>query len=674
MNTHSNGITLTPEDREAIRGRVPLEDLARHYDLHLIPAGRKFKALCPFHQEKTPSFWIDVDKQFYYCFGCEAGGDVFRLVQELDHVGFVEAAEILARRAGIVLDRRPQSRDAAHRRLGLYDALEFAAEFYRRVLLDEPRALVARQYVAKRGIDEPTQARFRLGFAPPEWDALLTAARRAGHSVDALERAGLVRPRQDGSGHYDYFRARLMFPIGDAQGRVIGFGARTLGDEQPKYLNTPATPLFDKSQVLFALAHARAGIRREQAIAVVEGYTDAILAHQAGLDYFVASLGTAFTAENARALRRQAPRVYMIFDGDAAGQSAAERSLELLVGEDIEVRVYTVTDGKDPCDAVRALGGAEFRARIERDAVDLFEFKWCATAGSPEAARSPQARASAVGDFLRLVAGVKNPVTRRLILRDYSERLGLRDSDVEALLEKAVREGARAATRERRRDGGAPDDRGSMSSAPGRPPSAAASPRAGDRPLRVVGPANERAGNGVRLVGSAAGGSAAGGGSVARRESKPLDPLAEIVLECLFALPENAEVIWERAPAGLFAGDTGEALREAIADRLRARRDERAPFSGVAVARRLAHPEAHRVAIRVLSRLEQDDQSLVTDYGMFWQGCQRDLRRWEIQTAIAAIQRELEPLAAGGGTLTNGERQHELRREVTRLRKELKRK
>jgi len=641
---------LSPEDREAIRARVPLEDLARDYDIHLIPAGRKFKALCPFHQEKTPSFSIDVDKQFYYCFGCESGGDVFRFVQELDRVGFVESVEILARRAGVVLDRSPRGRERSERRLGLYDALEFAAEYYRRVLAEDARGGEARAYLQRRGMTPEMLECFRLGFSLPDWDGLVSAATRAGHDLDTLERAGLARHRQDSRGGYDYFRGRVMFPISDPQNRVIGFGARTLGDDQPKYLNTPSTPLFDKSQVLYGLSRSRAGIRRESAIAVVEGYTDAIMAHQAGLDFFVASLGTAFTKENASALRRQAPRVYMIFDGDTAGQNAAERSLDLLVVEEIEVRVYTVTDGKDPCDAVLALGGEAFRRAMEADSVDLFEYKWRATVGSSEAQASPQARSRAVSSFLGLVAGVKNPVTQRLILREYIERLGVRESDVESELVKA-RQNLRRSARVVAKDGAA-----------GARPSVAAAVRHSGGGQGADGALSSRSG----VSGLPA--------KVVERDSRPEDAplhqLAEVVLECLLVLPSRAPSIWDQVPEGLFVGSTGEALCSAVEKQVRVQGEGGSAFSGVTLMQNLEDPEAKRVVIKLLSQLESEDDSLWTDHDARWRNCQRDLRRHGIRQRIDALKRESKQ--AVGEPEEVADRRAVLAREVTHLRKKLK--
>ena len=250
---------LIPEaDLALIRSKVSIDELLRDYDLQLVEAGGgRLKALCPFHNEKTPSFSVNLDKQFYYCFGCQAGGNIFTFVQEYERVGFPEAAEMLARKAGVVLQRTAKRDDQYHKTLEVYDALDYAAGFYHTYLLEDAGAQGAREYLAARGMNEEMQRTFRLGCSPPGWDELLKKASAAGHSVEVLDRAGLIRQNKTGkgSGFFDEFRGKLIFPISDAQGRTIGFGARRLaGDDDPaKYRNTRDTNLFNKSKVLYAL-------------------------------------------------------------------------------------------------------------------------------------------------------------------------------------------------------------------------------------------------------------------------------------------------------------------------------------------------------------------------------------------------------------------------------------
>ena len=433
--------------KEQIRARVPLEELLREYNVALTPVGKRLRALCPFHAEKTASFYVDVERQTYHCFGCQEHGDVFKFLQKTHQVDFPQSLELLARRAGVTLDNEPSGsrRDSRQSLLRFYDALDLAREFYQDFLREDPAARPAREYLLRRGIERASWDRFHLGYSPPEWDALCAAAARRGVAAEVLEAAGLARRREHSPGHYDYFRGRVMFPVEDPQGRTIGFGARTLGDDVPKYLNSPKTPVFDKSQVLYSLPQARTGIQKAGMIAIVEGYTDAIVAHQAGLDFFVASLGTAFTRENARRLGRLAPRVLLIFDGDAAGQKATERSLDLLVAESVDVRIYTVTDGKDPCDAILALGPEEFRRRIQAEAVGIFEFKWRRTVEAPETKGAGAAiRARALDEFLDLLAKVPNVVARKLIVREFSERIGVPEEDIATRMRELSRRSQRS--------------------------------------------------------------------------------------------------------------------------------------------------------------------------------------------------------------------------------------
>ncbi|MBI4605960.1 MAG: DNA primase [Planctomycetes bacterium] len=595
---------VTEACKQRIRERVPLEELVREYNVQLVPSGKRLKGLCPFHAEKTPSFSIDVEKQYYYCFGCHAGGDLFSFVKSMHHVEYPEALEILARRAGVALEYTHgagasgdgRERERRERIVGMYDAVELAQRLYHRFLLHDPAARPARDYLERRGIDRRMWERFQLGFSPLEWDGLLRHAAKDGFSPQALEQAGLARRRENGGGYYDYFRGRVMFLIQDAQGRGIGFGARTLGDDQPKYLNTPKTALFDKSQVLYALPQARAGIQREGRLAIVEGYTDAIMAHQAGLDFFVASLGTAFTQENARRIGRLAPRALLIFDGDAAGQRASERSLDLLVGESIDVRVYTVRDGKDPCDAILELGGPEFRRRVEADAVGIFEFKWRRTMETGAGAEAGAAlKARAFDELLALLARVPNVVARKLQLRELSERLGVPETDIEARLRQISR--GRAAS-------------------------------------------TSWQGTGAR---SAWGGSQGLAGAGRVREPSPEGPerggmseLETVILECLLALPSRAKDLWGQVPRELFRSPAHAKLADAIERQLAG-----ADLSVTRLAQEVEDPQAGQLLGGLLSRLENDQGEPTQDYEEVWTRVVRDLQRLKTRARLEDLKGRL---------------------------------
>src|SRR5262249_18913231 len=288
-----------------IRGRVDLVDLIGTY-VPLRRAGERWKGLCPFHQEKTPSFTVNPKLGIFHCFGCHAGGDAFEFLKRHDRLDFPEAVRLLAERTGVPLPTREGPRADTGSREALYRLSEWAAGRYEGWLWERDDAARAREDLGERGVSPETARRFRLGYAPEGWDHVLTAARREGFGVEALLEAGLVAARQSGSGHYDRFRGRLIFPITDTQGRVIAFGGRALAGEEPKYLNSPETPLYQKGQTLYGLALARDRMATARRALLVEGYIDCLMAHQHGFGETVAVLGTALTAHHLGLLRRYA--------------------------------------------------------------------------------------------------------------------------------------------------------------------------------------------------------------------------------------------------------------------------------------------------------------------------------------------------------------------------------
>src|SRR6478735_2648605 len=310
-----------------IRERTDIVELVNGYT-PLKKAGRSFKGLCPFHQEKTPSFVVFPDSQNFHCFGCGKGGDIFTFQMEVEKVDFPEALRELAKRAGVDLADAPGvAKENDERRERLLNAIDLAATFFHDQLLNQPGGTAGRELVEQRGLDRTTIERFRLGFAPDRWDALLTVLGARGFDAATLVEAGLAQERQTG-GHYDRFRNRLIFPIADRDGRIVGFGARALGDDQPKYLNSPQTSLFDKSSLLYALNLAKDAIKSENRAIIVEGYMDAIAAHQFGHPNVVAAMGTALTESQVGLLKRFSKRIVLALDADAAGQMATLRSLE----------------------------------------------------------------------------------------------------------------------------------------------------------------------------------------------------------------------------------------------------------------------------------------------------------------------------------------------------------
>ena len=315
-------------------------------------AGTVYKGLCPFHAEKTPSFIVTPERETWHCFGCGKHGDIFTFLRERDGLEFREALQRLAEKAGVELSERSSREDRRKRRLR--DALEAAIAWYREVLLQAHQAEKARDYLAERGFTEATLERFGIGYAPNTWEAMAKRLRSKGFTDQELTDAGLASPSTRG-GVYDRFRGRIIIPIRDASGRAIGLGGRIMpGAEGPKYLNSPATALFDKSRTLYAIDLAKGAIRREKLAVIVEGYTDVMAAHQAGFENVVASLGTALTAGQVELANRYADGVALAYDVDLAGEAATQRGLvEELQGVVSKVRVIRIPAGKDPDEYIR---------------------------------------------------------------------------------------------------------------------------------------------------------------------------------------------------------------------------------------------------------------------------------------------------------------------------------
>jgi DNA primase len=364
-----------------VAGRIPqhfIDELIARTDIievignrvQLKRAGREYKACCPFHDEKTPSFTVSPDKQFYHCFGCGAHGTALGFVMEYDHASFVEAVEDLAARAGLEVPREGGPSAPAQPHDELYVALERAGLFYRQSLGGENRA---REYLAGRGVTADIIQRFGIGYAPARWDALIDRYGTTEDERQVLLRAGLVIERQADAergtspGCYDRFRDRVMFPIRDTRGRCIGFGGRVLDGSEPKYLNSPETELFHKGRELYGLFEARQATRSLQRLLVVEGYMDVVSLHQAGVTYAVATLGTATTPEHLQRIFRLVGEVVFCFDGDRAGRAAAWRALENAVAEvkqGRQIRFLFLPEGHDPDSLVRAEGAQAFESRL----------------------------------------------------------------------------------------------------------------------------------------------------------------------------------------------------------------------------------------------------------------------------------------------------------------------
>ncbi|HSZ57921.1 MAG TPA: DNA primase [Tepidisphaeraceae bacterium] len=338
--------------------------------------GRNYIGLCPFHQEKTPSFNVKPEKQYFYCFGCKASGTAIDFVMKRDRVEFLDALRLLGEQAGIEMPQFGGSPQKSGEKQVLLDMQSAACAFFEKLLSHPEQGLAARQYLEQRRIDAESIKRFQIGLAVDSWDAMLRALGRK-FTAAQLEQGGLAKPRQNGQGYYDTFRNRLMFPIRDENSRIIAFGGRVMPGSQDaaKYLNSPETPLFSKSRSIFGIDLARQKMVESRTAVVVEGYTDVIVAHQFGISNVVSVLGTAMTEQHVSMLRRFVDRIVLLFDADAAGDNAVDRALAVFLGQPVEIAIATMPPGLDPDEFVLDRGAEAFQG-VADSAVDALSYKW----------------------------------------------------------------------------------------------------------------------------------------------------------------------------------------------------------------------------------------------------------------------------------------------------------
>src|SRR5712672_3616645 len=360
---------LSPAAREQIRAASDIVDIIGGY-LPLKKTGANFTALCPFHKEKSPSFNVNSHKQIFHCFGCHKGGDVFTFVKEYENIGFVDAVRRLAERAKIPLetDQNPAEQQSRHLKDELLQIHEQITQRWQNALANEAGGQLARDYLAKRGVSAEAIKLFRLGAAPDARDDTVNWAKSKNYELPLVEKAGLIIRKEDADRYYDRFRGRLMFPICDEQGRVIGFSGRVLaGDEKTaKYVNSPETPIFTKSKVFFGLDKSKRAILDAGFAIICEGQLDLIACFMAGVQNIVAPQGTAFTDQHARIIKRYVNEVVLCFDSDEAGQNAAVRSLDSLLASGLAVRVAVVPAPHDPDSFIKQFGGDKFRELISK--------------------------------------------------------------------------------------------------------------------------------------------------------------------------------------------------------------------------------------------------------------------------------------------------------------------
>jgi DNA primase len=428
---------ITPEAVERVRTAADIvEVLSGHTELRR--RGARYLGLCPFHEERTPSFSVDPTRNLYYCFGCQAGGDVFSFLQEKEGLAFREAVEQLADRYAIELAyeaRDPKEEERWRTRERLYELLAKTAGFYSRYLWESEEAKRARAYLDSRGLGREILEEFGVGFAPSAWDRVLTRALRAGYREEELHAAGLVQ-RGRRAGFYDRFRGRIMFPLRDARGRVLGFGARSLRDnQQPKYVNSPESPVYHKGRSLFGIDLARPHAAKAGEVTVVEGYTDVLALHQAGIRNSLASMGTALTDDQVAELARLARVVLLAFDADRSGQEAMLRVQRAAQSRRLDLKVIRLPDDKDPCDLLREGGPNSFLASLDK-AVSFLQFEVQTVIEGADLS-SPAGKDRALAELSPVFAATERSLERDEQMRVVADRLDLSEDLLVPLMARA---------------------------------------------------------------------------------------------------------------------------------------------------------------------------------------------------------------------------------------------
>jgi len=546
---------------------IDIVDLVGTY-VALRPKGKEMVGLCPFHDDRRPSLNVNPGKQIFKCFSCGAGGDAIKFLMLRERLSFPEAVGVLAERAGVRLEEHREARGEGADRTGLEKLNRWAAQYFRSRFEDEREGERARRYVKERGLAEAVGRRFGLGWAPQAWEGMARAAQESGHRLTDLAAVGLVVSRE-GGGYYDRFRERLMFPVLDALGRVIGFGGRTLGDDPAKYLNSPESALFDKSRALYGIHAAKDEIVRQKTAVVVEGYTDCLMAHQFGVTNVVATLGTALTGEHAKALSRYADRIVLVFDADEAGRRAADRAVEVFFGRRVEVRLATVPEGKDPCDYLLARGREAFEG-VVAGATEALEHKWQGLHERLEQEDTVHGRSRAVEEFLAFMAGAcaagdMDAISEGFALNQVAKLVGL-----------GVEEVHRRVGQLRRRQGGA-GRRGAAGAASGAAPAADVLVNAQREILEVLLNRPELFAEARVVIDSAEGFLDETQREIARRlwshgQAGGTGPLAAILASC--ESPALCGVMTDLAARGEARGNFEDTLRGALG-RVLGRRAER---------------------------------------------------------------------------------------------------
>ncbi|HDL18736.1 MAG TPA: DNA primase [Bacteroidetes bacterium] len=423
---------------EEIRAAADIFDVVSGY-VGLKRRGQNYFGLCPFHTEKTPSFSVNPQKQIFHCFGCGEGGNSISFIMKIENLSFVESAKLLAERYHIQIPESKETDEKEKAKLALYDVNRFATDFFVRQLWS-PAGKAALTYLQKRHFSEEVIREFELGFALSSWDALIKEALKFGFSNEQLKAVGLVIPNKKG-GYYDRFRERIMFPIHNVSGLIVGFGGRILQDrpDSPKYINSPETAIYRKSRILYGLFQNRETIRKREKSLLVEGYADVLGLSQAGIKNAVASSGTALTTEQARLLLRYAPNTIILYDGDLAGANASLRGVDILLQEGLQVKVAVLPEGSDPDSFVKEKSVDELKIILSK-ARELIDFKiYAFTAGNP--LQSPQQKAALVNMLAESVGNIHDEVMRNLYIQEIARRLNLSETVIFRAVSKKKRFG-----------------------------------------------------------------------------------------------------------------------------------------------------------------------------------------------------------------------------------------
>jgi DNA primase len=427
---------ISQEKIDEIRDRADIVQVVADH-LVLRKRGRNHVGLCPFHSEKTPSLTVSEEKQIFHCFGCGKGGNVFTFLMEFNNLSFPEVLKSLAQRVGVALPQYEEKKVITkEERLlkDIYFTNQLAMEFYHNQLLSEPSVQFVRQYLKERGIQRETIKVFKLGYGERRGQGLLTYLKRKNVSLELAERAGLVISKDSGRSYFDRFRGRLMFPILDVRKRVVGFGGRVLGEAMPKYLNSPETAVFKKSETLYGLNITKEFIRKKEAVLVAEGYFDLLALYQSGISNVVATLGTALTARHINVLKRYTQSFYTVFDSDVAGKKAAMRSLPLFLEEEVSPRIVVLSGGKDPAQVIRENGKEKMLEAIKKS-TPLLDF-YIQEKAREFNLRDSQGKVSFVEEVLPLFRLIKDPLKRGVCVKSLSEFAGIGEEFIVSRIRK----------------------------------------------------------------------------------------------------------------------------------------------------------------------------------------------------------------------------------------------